>query len=646
MAGARARLGEYVFSLTRGGTTLKLALVVTLICLTAATQAQEEHAFTDHGVGAAVAESRGFVATQGAQGKPLLIALSLDQSPRGWILLIDPDTGEAEQFYYPEGVPNSAPFASLVSENGRFYTFAGKVLLEFDPVAREWLFDGVPPQAGSCVTGSAMCDGPGGRIFAGMHPNCRLVSYDPGTQQLREHGQLDEAEHYVSYLVADDAGWLYAGIGTARQNVVALNPATGERVQIPAEDQRGHGTGYVFLGTDGKAYARVGETWWRCYAGEAEEIPADQVPGRQMTGAFGWGARTATLADGRTATLNLPERYIDVGPPGGETTRIEFDYQSGGASITSLAEGPDGAIYASSCHPMHLVRYDAAADVLTDLGAVPKVGGGNFCAMASAGDCLYAASYSGGYVWRYDPAAPWQPSAEEAPNPLALAQYKADLCRPRACVADPTERWVVSGGFAGYGLCGGGLAIHDRDTGETGLLTHEQLIPYHSTITMRFLPDGNLVGGTSIHTPGGGHPQAEEGALYVLDWATRDVAYQTVPVPGAPEVVSIEVGPDGLVYGVASGTQLFVLDPVTREIVHREDLSAYGGPTRQTFVLGPDGMIYGAFSSAVVRITPGSFEHEKLADPPTGISHGAVIHDGRLYYARGSHLWSYDLGIE
>ncbi len=597
--------------------------------------------FIDHGVGAPVAESRGFLAAEDAEGDPLLIALSLDQSPRGWILLIDPETGQTDQHYYPEGV-GGAPFASLLSQNGRFYTVLNSHFVEFDPATREWLFAGVPPNAGIHVTGSAMCDGPGGRIFAGMHQNCQLISYDPQTQELSAHGQLDDAEQYVNTLVADDAGWLWAGIGTARQNVVGMNPATGERVQVPSEEQRVHGTGHVQLGPDGNAYGRVADTWWRLHAGQAQVIAADEVPAPVPTGAIGWGTQTARLPDGSVAHLNLPERELTITPPEGEPRIVEFDYESEGANITSLAAGPDGSIYASTSHPMHLVRYDPEADELTDLGAVPAIGGGNMCAMTAAGEFLYGAEYAGGRIWRYDPAAPWQPEGEQ-PNPCALAQYKEDLCRPRACITDPSERWVVAGGFAGYGLCGGGLAIHDREAGTTELLTHEDVIEYQSTITMRFLPSGDLIGGTSIATPGGGHPQAEEGTLYILDWDTREVVYQTNPVPGATEVVSIEVGPDGLVYGLASGSQLFVFDPESREVIHREDMSEYGGIPRASLLLGPDGELYSAFTQAIVRIEPGTFEHEKLADPPRGVSAGGAIVDGRFYFASGSHVWSWEL---
>lgn len=622
---------------------MKFVLMIAFPCLAASAHAGER-TFTDHGVGAAVAESRGFVAAHDAEGQSLLIALSLDLSPRGWLLLIDPATGRTEQFPFPEGMANIPPFASLLSGNGRFYTFSGNTFLEFDPAGRQWRFHGVPPGAGLHVTGSAMCDGPGGRIFAGMHQNCQLVSYDPQTRELRAHGRFDEAEQYVNTLVADAAGWIYAGIGTARQNVVAINAETGEQVQIPTEDQRTHGSGHVHGAADGNVYGRVGGSWWRLHAGRAEGIPADQVPAAVPSGAIGWGQRDATLPDGSRVRLTLPERRMTITATDGNSRQVSFEYESEGAAITSLAAGPDGCIYASTCHPMHLVRYDPRADVLTDLGHVPAIGGGNLCAMIAAGDFLYGADYGGGRIWRYDPRLPWQPEHNQQPNPRALAQYEVDLCRPRACITDPSQRWVVSSGFAAYGLCGGGLAIHDRQTGQTELLTHKDVIEHESTTTLRFAAPGLLVGGTSVDAPGGGHPQAKQGTLYLFDLATRKVIYRTNPVADAREVFSIEVGPDGLVYGLAAGSKFFVFDPETREVVHREDLAHYGGLPRQTLVREPDGNIYAAFRTSLVRITPGTFDHKQVAVPPTAITAGAVILDGRLYYASGSRIWSCRLG--
>jgi hypothetical protein len=46
---------------------------------------------------------------------------------------------------------------------------------------------------------------------------------------------------------------------------------------------------------------------------------------------------------------------------------------------------------------------------------------------------------------------------------------------------------------------------------------------------------------------------------------------------------------------------------------------------------------------AIVRITPGTFEHVKLSSPPTAINRGGVLYNGVLYYGSETHLWSYEI---
>ena len=199
-------------------------------------------------------------------------------------------------------------------------------------------------------------------------------------------------------------------------------------------------------------------------------------------------------------------------------------------------------------------------------------------------------------------------------------------------------------GFAGYGLCGGGLGIYDLATEQATLIPHEQIIPYHSTLTLKALPNGDLIGGTSIETPGGGHPKAKEGVLYTMDWETRQVVFQTVPVPGAAEVLNIEIGPDRRVYGLTSGSTFFVFDPNEKKVIHREDLSAYGDVSRhRSLVCGSDERLYAAFTNAIVSIEPDTFRHEKLATPPALITAGIALHKRRLYFASRSQVWSYGL---
>ncbi|MBM4082555.1 MAG: hypothetical protein FJ278_22815, partial [Planctomycetes bacterium] len=52
----------------------------------------EDKRFVDHGVAVPLAESRGVITARDRNGRNLVIACSLDVSPRGWILVTDIDS--------------------------------------------------------------------------------------------------------------------------------------------------------------------------------------------------------------------------------------------------------------------------------------------------------------------------------------------------------------------------------------------------------------------------------------------------------------------------------------------------------------------------------------------------------------------------
>lgn len=608
----------------------------------------KESGFAELGIAAPATENRGVVCTQDRNSRQLAVACLLDMSTVGSLLVTDIDSGETSQYYFPESTGSEkwavwAPYASLLSQNGRFYTFAGKSLIEFDVDRREITFCGVPSPTEDCYSGSAVVDGPDGRIYAGSYPHSRLVSFDPATKTMKDHGQLDSKENYPDSLAFDDAGSLYCGIGTARSNIVAFSPKTGVMRQMVKEETRKLGTGRVYRAADGFVYGEAGDLWYRLKAGRAETIAKEKAAPPLPKRAISWGTQSGIFPDGRQLVdYNLPERWLTIkDPKTAAEKKIEIKFRSGGAAISTLALGPDGKIYGSSMHPMHFFRYDPGQQQIFDLGAIKAIGGGNICAMASQGQYVVGPSYSKGYFHLFDTTRPFRPEDKDDPNPRIIAQFEGDITRPRTCLVHPDGEHVIMAGFMGYGRTGGGIGIVDLKTGEKQLLTHEQVIPYHSTHTLKALPSGDLVGGTSVLTPGGGHAEDNEGVLYIMDWKTKKVVFRTVPVPSAPEVFSLEVAPDGLVYGVASGSQFFVFDPEKKEVIHREDLSPCGDLVRPSLATGQDKKIYALFSKSVVRIEPGTFRVEKLAESPVTINAGLATKDGLIYFASGAHLWRF-----
>ena len=614
----------------------------------AATRAElvRENRFADLGLAAAVSESRGVAALRNAAGRQLVLTLLLDLSPLGSVLVTDVASGATTQVFFPEATRSEewavwAPYASLLSRNGRFYTFAGKTLLEFDPDRLEFTFCGVPSPGESCCVETAMVEGPDGRIYAASHPNARLVSFDPATRELCDHGQLDPAEHYPHSLAVDATGWIYAGIGTARWNLAAFNPGNGEMRSLLAESARGEGSARVEATVEGWVHGEAGGRHYRLSEGRIEEVAPSGIPTVVPSRAGRFQNIVAVLPDGRRATCHLPERRLSIEEPDGRPDReIGLEFRSGGALITTLGSGPDGKVYGSTAHPMHFFRYDPVGREISDLGPIKAIGGGNICALAAQGGHLVGPAYPWGDLYLYRPAEPFRPEHPSSPNPRVLARFERHITRPRACLAHPDGVHVVAAGFMDYGCLGGGLGIVNLQTGEQTLLTHEQVVPRHSTHALRALPSGDLVGGTSVRAPGGGHATEPEGLIYVMDWARRQVVFQTVPVPGAEEVFSLEIGTDGTIVGLATGAQFFVFDPVARRVTRREDLSALGELVRPALIRGSDGIIYGALSQTVFRVNPGDHRICVIAKSPVPITAGLAIQDGRLYFAAKARLWS------
>ncbi len=759
-------------------------IVAGMLSTLAGALAQEAPGFVDHGVGARVAELRGIVATETSDGRNLIVATACDRGPTGYVLVTDIDSGKTTQVFCPANVPQFDPFGAVLASTGKFYHSQGKHLLELDLTTLEWTFAGIPAQSANCY----MCytEALDGTIWGGGVYQSNLISFDPKTREMKDHGRADPQEQYLMLLATDDRGWVYCAIGTARQGIVAYNPETGEKKQLIPEADRVLGSALVYPTADGAAYGRANGKHYRLYEGAATQIEQSAAAPQRAVKAFKYGGRLRDLPDGRRVVdYDIEGRIIRVqGADGKQLTEIPFDYESEGASITSLAAGPAGTVYASTCHPMHFVAFDVAAGEVTDMGPVPPIGGGNFCAITTQGDQVIGAEYAGGRLWAYDVTKPWNTQTKAVPigipaekliglgtvdnghlshlsghdivfihgdawgaqasftlgaptagkyylhvapyvhsnyctvqfsldgkeigdpfvaastatqagplqvfgpmelaagehtlgvrmlqmegqepffgihsvllsqqrieapaqgeqNPRILAQWAEDVCRPRTALAHPDGKHVMMGGFAGYGLCGGGIGIYNMQTGEATLLTAERdLLPGHSCITLKALPDGNLVGATSVSAPGGGHTEATEAELFMLDWSTRKLTYHAVVVPGVPSIVSIEVGPDGLVYGLASDSTFFVFDPQGRKVVHSESLQAYGWPPRHALQLSPDGRLFALLSKAVIRIQTGTFTHEKLADAPVEISAGGAFVDGKLVFAANSHIWSYQV---
>jgi hypothetical protein len=233
-------------------------------------------------------------------------------------------------------------------------------------------------------------------------------------------------------------------------------------------------------------------------------------------------------------------------------------------------------------------------------------------------------------------------------NPRFLTDCAPTIYRPHRLLMHPDGKTVVMGGTPDYGYTGGGLLFWDREKRTRALLTHTDIIPQHSTFSLVALPNGRLLGGTTTSPGTGGEKKAKEAELYIMDMTSKKLDWHQVVFPGVQEYTDMCMEPKGLIYGFADKKKFFVFDAGKRVVVYERDVDADLGFTTgqqgpRVFVRGPEGEIYVLFVKGIARVDPASYALTMLAQSPVPIDAGGDYLDGRVYFASGSHLYSYEV---
>ena len=611
----------------------------------------------DHGVPVPASERRGVTATLDGEGNRVALVWLMNGGTKHQ-LVINVENGETKQIPV-EPYSGDNPFAVLHSTRDLWYSLYGGHLYEFDPRTLSFSFTCDIPSR--CAM--SMYEDPQGIIWASLFPTAHLVSFDPQTHELTDHGQVNEESwaQYTRSMAIDDAGWVYVGIGTAGGQVVGFNPATGERRPYVPQDKRTEGSsGRVFRGTDGKVYGAVPNTDWGWHMlsdGAAPPIEGDPPVKAAPMRTDSQGAFFREFPDGSSlGPLNLEMRTLVVREADGTERELSFDYDTDGTEAAVMCAGPDGKIYGSSAHPSRLFVYNPATE---DLYFYPGEGIA-FKSLRTQSQYVFGGHYSGGIFWLLDTANPitltpvsstygrqitvarGEEGAEN--NPKNLGRFNPNVNIPRNAFAHPDGKHIMISGQPGYGHVGGGLIIYNLETEEITELKDEELLPGYSTMAIAALPSGDLLCGTS---PRGGHGTTTEhtqASLYILDWQTKKVTWQSEPLEQMASMQSMLRCADGLYYCVGADGTLLVFDAEKREVVHHAALGEYGNhTTNQAMILGPDGKIHLALTRTLLRITPETFEIEVLVTPPGGIEAGLGIIDDRIYFSSRGRLQSIGL---
>jgi len=541
------------------------------------------------------------------------------------IVAVDPLTGKTEVF--PSPLPGEiGAWAMALGADGQVYvgTLPTAHVLRLDWEQRKLVDMGRPSDTEQYIWQLVL--GTDKKLYGCTYPSAKLVRFDPATGQGEDLGRMDPTEQYARLVAADDKGFVYVGIGMAQQHLVAYEIATGEHRDILPPDLAGGGCCGVVRGEDGVVYGTAGSQNLRLVGWEAIPIPPEQARGEGPV----------RLADGRTVSYDGHTIGV-TDPKTGQAERHETGYQGKSQSLFRIGLGPDGRLYGSTAMPIHFLWADPDSDRWEEIG---QPGGGEFYSFLPWKDVLIGAAYSGNApLMIYRHGQPWAPDTKPSGNPW-MVHYEGENAgwRPMAMVAGPGDK-VYIGAVSGYGLLGGPLCVFDPATGKVDQYLH--LVRDQSVVALAALPDGRIVGGTTVGGGGGSHPTQTEAKLFLWDPEEREKIFETVPVPGEGTIGALAVGKDGMVYGFAGAT-LFVLDPKEQRVVDSAP-HGLGGVIYNAVFPGPEGQLYGLASNGIFTIDPATRRPRILANYPGGIHGGWAIRGREVFFTSGPQIVSYTL---
>lgn len=639
-----------------------LTIAMALVCTIPSLWAQRRdlgQGFVDHGHFGNVIGNRGTVCTVDGEGNEVVLVWLFDRRYSYALAVIDAQTGEVEEV--PRPIARDTPFASILSSQGRYYTYMGNHFLEFDPLTREFTF----VQEGPARAAMSMTEDDNGVIWAAIYPHADIVSYDPATEEFQHYGSVSDhpSAKYPRSMATDDRGWVYTAISHVVGQIFMLNPESGDIRTVVEEADRVGGGATVFRADDGKVYgyAPVGEQrrqHFKLHAGEAELLDTPPRVAHKPYIAGAQSLRHYELPGGeRIVSLDLTEGRMEIRDPESDTTRaVQFQISGGGGSAMSLTAAPDDTIAGGTYLPVNFFNYNPQTDTWIRRPCM-----GQWNVVARMNDRLYAAIYTAGALLEWDPAKEWVPTDRSNPdsNPRLIAVTDGNagassvvdrdiVSRPSTMLPHPDGRHLIYGGSPGYGRTGGGLVFYDTKNETAVAIAPEDLLPGHSPASLSALPDGRIVGGTTVAPSLGGVATVSTAELYLLDPKTREVQWRGALLDGARHYTDLVVLPDGMVAGIVDRTRLFVFDPEKRAIVHQADLEPDFGQTvynqgPRIFIAAPDERFFILFRRGIAELNASTYAVTMLAEAPGTISNGGAYLDGRLYFSAGANLLSWEI---
>jgi outer membrane protein assembly factor BamB len=562
-----------------------------------------------------------------------------------FLVQVDPDTGDAKQYPSPVG---TGAWGFIVGPDDKIYLGThegvdpgddGQILV-FDPKSPDdnIRIVGRPSPTETYIWMYTV--GNDGKLYGCTYPEAKLVSFDPESGALIDHGRMDPEQKYTRSICTGPDGTIYLGIGYGRANVIAYSPGTGEHRSILPDAYRAHPSqtvAQVYTGVDDNVYIQTQKVVGEKTASVTLRVTDSGV---EETDSPASAVSTTTFADGRRVTgADLYGNYTIVHPDGREEAET-FTYE-GSAGLFMVYGGPLGRIYGGTYMPNEFFAYDPATGESINPGNATEVGG-EIYSMLDHDGLLYLCAYPGAFLSKYDPTKPWNYGREPGNNPQGFGQLvnvKPGHLRPRAMIHGPDKR-IYIGSYPEYGRHGGSLGVWDPNT-DTLIENYHHLIKDQSIVSLAYDEKTGLIfGGSSTAGGGGTEPVAEVAKFFAFDPAAKKLVFEQAPIKDARSIRTL-VQVDRRLFGLGGKDVLFVYDIDQQRVVHQGS-TGLGSVLDQCMALWEDGKLYGVTGKSIFRLNPRTYAVDVLAEYPGKIRCGLAIDEHGIYFGDRATLMRYN----
>lgn len=599
----------------------------------------------------------GRVVRDRSSGREMLVMTNMNEASRAELIFVDWEKDTARVFRAPRGAGSWA-LREVAGDRLAVGTFYDGQFMLFDLKRMRWAKSyGVPGE--SYIWNLAI--GGDGRVYGGTYPGGKLASLDLATGAVTDCGAPAPPNLYLRTVSATPDGRILcyfmtekpttriydpstrawapppAALEGASQGAVwhgfflvgdhafagrDLTPVTPVPFPVPPEG-RGSWTVDPDLTTPDTLYLRQGSVVYRCKAGETALTRVAEVDLR--------GGRLLAASAGG-AVLGVRGQDYFVLHPG--DTRLDLRRIPGETAPRPthfLEIDARGRVWGGPSFGQTLFSLDPTTRAVVNTSTVTD-SGGEVYDVAFIGDTVYAASYAGGDIVRYEPDRPWNQLGGDNPRTIVSLGQRGYI-RPTGGIVAGADGKLYSGWMAKYGVYGGAIAITNPSTGATDLIENPLA---QQAITGLAVGDGLLYVGTGLGANGLPDLANQAPRFGIVDARSARVLHNE-EMPGSGSVRNLTLLPATGTLAVGAGSQLRLFDTARRAFMQTP---ADVPPITSGSVAQTDGrtLWYGS-KRALVSLDSLTRTVATTVQAPADIDRVAAGADGSVYVSCGTDVY-------